>query len=172
MAGEAGEGEDAPLMNGSEDTVVMSQLHGESAKEVHTGGGPDCGPLDALPFMSNAGGHSLEIAQLLIDARADVNKSSRPRGLHYLFHRACQSYMRYLTSNPPVSIKICAEITTTPLGKACLFGRSDLVDFLLAARADPYIRNTQGHTAWDLTSNADVLQALEKHADSMNTISI
>lgn len=33
MAGEAGEGEDAPLMNGSEDTVVMSQLHGESAKE-------------------------------------------------------------------------------------------------------------------------------------------
>lgn len=37
MAGEAGEGEDAPLMNGSEDTVVMSQLHGESAKEGHTG---------------------------------------------------------------------------------------------------------------------------------------
>lgn len=37
MAGEAGEGEDAPLMNGSEDTVVMSQLHGESAKEEHTG---------------------------------------------------------------------------------------------------------------------------------------
>lgn len=34
------------------------------------------------------------------------------------------------------------------------------------------LRNTQGHTAWDLTSNADVLQALEKHADSMNTISI
>lgn len=39
MAGEAGEGEDAPLMNGSEDTVVMSQLHGESAKEEHTGRG-------------------------------------------------------------------------------------------------------------------------------------
>ncbi|CAL1167854.1 unnamed protein product [Cladocopium goreaui] len=151
---------------------VVNRLLEVKADPVHTGGGPDCGPLDALPFMSNAGGHSLEIAQLLIDARADVNKSSRPRGLHYLFHRACQSYMRYLTSNPPVSIKICAEITTTPLGKACLFGRSDLVDFLLAARADPYIRNTQGHTAWDLTSNADVLQALEKHADSMNTISI
>ena len=78
--------------------------------------------LPSVHLRSNAGGHSLEIAQLLIDARADVNKSSRPRGLHYLFHRACQSYMRYLTSNPPVSIKICAEITTTPLGKACFFG--------------------------------------------------
>ena len=33
----AGEGEDAPLMNGSEDTVVMSQLHRETAKEGHTG---------------------------------------------------------------------------------------------------------------------------------------
>ena len=78
--------------------------------------------FDGCHLRSNAGGHSLEIAQLLIDARADVNKSSRPRGLHYLFHRACQSYMRYLTSNPPVSIKICAEITTTPLGKACFLG--------------------------------------------------
>ena len=76
----------------------------------------------AVHLRSNAGGHSLEIAQLLIDARADVNKSSRPRGVHYLFHRACQSYVRYLTSNPPVSIKICAEITTTPLGKACFLG--------------------------------------------------
>eukprot|EP00435_Cladocopium_sp_Y103_P018335 s2615_g4.t1 len=101
---------------------VVIRLLEVKADPMHTGGGPDCGPLDSLPFMSNAGSHSLEIAQLLIDARADVNKSSRPRGLHYLFHRACQSYMRYLTSNPPVSIRMCAEITTTPLGKACFLG--------------------------------------------------
>ena len=52
MAGEAGEGEDAPLMNGSEDTVVMSQLHGESAKEEHTGRALDLRRKD-LQISSN-----------------------------------------------------------------------------------------------------------------------
>jgi hypothetical protein len=50
-----------------------------------------------------------------------------------------------------------AEWTTTPLGFACFFGGEHLVEFLLRHDADPEIRNTRGHTAFQLARGHSVL---------------
>eukprot|EP00434_Breviolum_minutum_P018830 symbB.v1.2.016609.t1/scaffold1266.1/size127780/4 len=124
------------------------------------------GTTNALAFCAfNAASnpHALEVAKLLVKAKTDVNQQCQPGGILKCAEVGCRTYMQFAKPKSTL-IMFMAEVTTTPLGFACLAGCSEYVEFLLQARADMNIKNARGHTPLQLAQRQavkDVLQAYQ-----------
>eukprot|EP00435_Cladocopium_sp_Y103_P008227 s3145_g2.t1 len=124
-------------------------------------------PLAALGVFSSVNPHVLEVAQLLLDAKAFIDSQCPGRGVFHLVELLSRARIRCA---PPGSrlVRFFAEWSATPLGIACYFGGHEYVDFLLQAEADPNIRNHRGNTAFQLAYGENVLKVI----DQFQTISI
>ena len=115
-------------------------------------------PNGESPLMLAAIRNQLEIAQLLIDRGAEVNRAGWTP-LHYAASRGHIAMMRLLLDK---SAYIDAESPNgnTPLMMAAYYGKSPLaVKLLLEEGADPTITNKNGNTALDLALSANQAQS-------------
>eukprot|EP00439_Symbiodinium_sp_Y106_P044700 s3545_g5.t1 len=108
-------------------------------------------------FSGNMRG--LEVADVLLRARADVNKISKIAPAVQVVEYGARA-LKLFKKELPLLISWLAEGSTTALGAACFFGSQEMVRVLLGARADPNIRNRRGHTPFQLARHAFIRDAL------------
>lgn len=121
----------------------------------------------ALQFMSifaNGNLHSVQVAKLLLEAAAEVNKPANIGPVFRLVEMASRGVKR-CTQEQPLLVSWFAEMSTTPLGAASFFGCPEMVKLLLAARADPEFRNHRGRTPKDLAAGSRIRQLLDGRED-------
>ncbi|CAK8985614.1 unnamed protein product [Durusdinium trenchii] len=113
----------------------------------------------AMLFQGNP--HGLETAQTLVDLKADVNRPNDNflfmAGLTYF----CRAY-EMCSKDPPAAVSVFANSTSSPLGSAAIFGQTELVEFLLQARADANQRNARGLSPLDLARNTHTREVLQQ----------
>lgn len=125
-------------------------------------------PLANLAIWSPVNPNCLEAAQLLLDAKSDINLQCQGTGIFLMVELATRGIARL--RGPSWGIEhFFAESTTTPVGFASFCGGDDYVEFLLLARANPQIPNARGNTAVQLAHSQMIIDIFE---DFENTISI
>ena len=119
-------------------------------------------------------GHD-RVVQMLLDHDAKYHATTTSSG--NALHIACAS-----EKTKPDLIKILVKMglkidslddnDATPLHKACKVGKADIVEALLALKADPTAKDRHGRTpltvAWQ-NGHSTVIQLLQKHANSQKT---
>jgi len=107
----------------------------------------------------------LEVAELLIDANADLDAVTRPKGVCLaLHHAACfRMRLRRCLGPPPLLFKIFSDIDHPPVGAAALVGEASMVDLLLKARANPFFQTCRGMQLMDLARSQDVRDVIASH---------
>ncbi|CAJ1337567.1 unnamed protein product [Effrenium voratum] len=120
-------------------------------------------PLANLAISSSISPTCLSSAALLLDARADPNHQYTPRGVWRGRELLCRGLTALGGGAVPLIVHYFAESSTTPLGFACFFGGPELVDLLLARRADVARPNLRGTTPLQLARSPAVLEVLQLH---------
>ena len=119
--------------------------------------------VDESPLMLASLRGLTQIAQLLIDKGADVNKPGWAP-LHYAATKGHLDIMSLLLEHHAY-IDASSPNETTPLMMAALYGTPSAVKLLLEAGADPSIKNALGLTALDFalsdkrTESAQIIAA-------------
>ena len=155
--------------------AVVSKLleYGARVNPPAVGGFGTAHPFAHLALTAAVNPHCLEVARLLVGAKCDINQQCLASGLWHFVELVSRAYLRLDPGAMPsnrcrVLASVFAEWTTTPLGFACMFGSEQLVCFLLEARADSGIRNSRGHTAFQLAQGGNVLKVIEEHQKQQN----
>ncbi len=112
---------------------------------------------DESPLMLAALNNQLDIAKVLIDKDADVNKPGWAP-LHYAASRGHVEMMALLLDNDAY-IDAESPNKTTPLMMAAMYGSTSAVKALLEAGADPFLKNEQGLTAIDFAQRVNRAEA-------------
>mmetsp|Transcript_36115 Transcript_36115/g.80740 ORF Transcript_36115/g.80740 Transcript_36115/m.80740 type:complete len:414 (-) Transcript_36115:17-1258(-) len=122
-------------------------------------GGVSNSPLVALAFFTTGQAqYALQVADLLLGARADVNLAQRPSGVWRVAELFCRA-SQYCGKDSAL-MRYFAESSTTALGIAAFYGNDPMVTVLLAARADANYRNRRGHTPLMLATKGHTIQLL------------
>eukprot|EP00438_Fugacium_kawagutii_P018832 Skav221702 [mRNA] locus=scaffold1494:466045:466809:+ [translate_table: standard] len=113
------------------------------------GGRGGLGSATALHSLAYAGDseNSLDIAQLLLESRANINQVCQPEGVCRiigLMSRAYGQCCQLQRIEAGASVNFFSDISTTPLGWCVIMENEGLLTFLLRARADPEIKNNRG----------------------------
>ncbi|CAJ1392484.1 unnamed protein product [Effrenium voratum] len=143
-------------------SVIASLLEHKAQVNPPGGGLGSKHPLSGVAYQSSVSSNALEVAKLLLDARADVNIQYRSTGVWRAGEFACRSALR-LRGRGSAVVHFMAEWSTTPLGMACFFGCDELVELLLSARANPEIPNERGRTPIDLARSKSTLELIHHH---------
>jgi len=114
---------------------------------------------DESPLMLAALRGHVDLAKKLIDRGADVNKTGWTP-LHYAATNGHLEIMNLLLEHHAY-IDAESPNATTPLMMAAHYGSADAVRLLLAAGADPTLRNQLGMSAIDFANKADRKEAAE-----------
>ena len=93
---------------------------------------------------SNLQKEGVELAALLVSARADVNASGRPTGLFRCLELGYRAAVCLGCRDSYAAFH--ANSSSGPLGYAAFTGQVPMVSFLLASRADPDLPNSRGLT--------------------------
>ena len=104
------------------------------------GGSP---PLGFLAHAGNSNAELIELARLLLDKKADINRVYQTEGIWQV---------HFFSKDPPAIVRLFSNMTTTLLGFCAMFGCEDLAVLLLQATADPEIRNSRGPVLRRITS--------------------
>lgn len=143
--------------------VISKLLECGSPVNPPSQGGLGCPhPLCFLSMWASANPHCLEVARVLVNAKADLNQQCVADGRWRAVELASRTYLQFSRSSSML-VHYFAEWSTTPLGMACFFGTEELVDFFLSSGADPEIPNLRGHTPVQLARTQRVLQVIRKH---------
>ena len=108
--------------------------------------------LGETPLMLAAINNQIELAAVLINRGADVNRPGWTP-LHYAATRGHREMMRLLLDNDAY-IDSEAANGTTPLMMAAMYSNSDMVKLLLESGAEAYLRNDQELSAEDFALKA------------------
>jgi ankyrin repeat protein len=109
--------------------------------------------VDESPLMLAALNGDLDLARLLIQKNADVNKPGWTP-LHYAATNGHVDVMRLLLDESAY-IDASSPNATTPLMMAAHYGTPSAVKLLLESGADPMLKNDQGLTAFDFANRAN-----------------
>jgi len=112
---------------------------------------------DESPLMLAALNNQLDIAKVLIEKDADVNKPGWAP-LHYAASKGHVEMMALLLDNDAY-IDAESPNKTTPLMMAAMYGSTSAVKALLEAGADPFLKNEQGLTAIDFAQRVNRAEA-------------
>ncbi|CAJ1453667.1 unnamed protein product [Effrenium voratum] len=148
--------------NAAPTSVIRSLLEHKACVNPRKNGLGSAHPL-AFLAMRPENSKSLEVAKLLLDARADVDLQYRAAGVWRTRELMCRAGVRVLGPRTPKIAQFIAEWSTTPLGVACFFGCDELVEFLLDANADPEKPNARGHTPFQLAQSESVMKVIHLH---------
>ena len=124
-----------------------------------TGGAATIPPLGLLATEA-ANGNMFELAQLLLDKKANVNQRCEPEGVCRMLELAARGVQLCSRGEPGLPVRVFSNMSTTALGFCALYDRVELADFLLQARADPEIRNHRGLRPIDLALSERMRQTL------------
>ncbi|CAJ1334477.1 unnamed protein product [Effrenium voratum] len=111
------------------------------------------GPLHALPMYGRSNSQLLEVAQVLIDARADVNMRAYPSSTVFMLYSAYAKLHARIVGLEGLSgfqLKLAVLPGCTPLAVAAIMGEEPLIKLLLDVQADPNIPNDRGDAPKDL----------------------
>jgi len=140
---------------------VIRMLIEHQADVNHGGYGGAALPLTCLAVPADGNAELGQQVKFLMDGKGDINRCGEPTGALKIFELACRASS--CCRNQSSLERIFAEISTTPLGFACLLGREPLVDVLLEYLADPHVRNNRGHLAIELAKRDTVQLLLKRH---------
>ncbi|CAJ1406562.1 unnamed protein product [Effrenium voratum] len=126
-------------------------------------------PLSILSLWAWANPSCLEVARILVNAKADVNHQATATGRWRAVELASRAYLQ-CSSSSSMLLHFFAEWSTTPLGMASFFGSEKLVAFFLAVGADPEIPNWRGHTPIHLARTQTILELIQN--DMASTFSM
>ncbi|CAJ1350356.1 unnamed protein product [Effrenium voratum] len=142
------------------EVIAMLLKHGAHANPVRRGTA-GIYPLANLAVYASVNPKSLTVADLLLDAKADVNMQyDSSHGIFRVLELVSRIRVMFGSTSPLAHLM--AEWTTTPLGYASFFGNDEMVDFLLKARADPEIPNARGRTPIQLARSQRVLSVFSQ----------
>jgi len=116
---------------------------------------------NSTPLHLASGYNNFEVAEYLIGRGADVN--AQDKGGLIPLHNA-SSYGHVDIASLLIKNKALVNATDrwafTPLHEACQKGRTQLCTLLLSHGADPLMKNQEGQTAFDLTTQDDIKSLL------------
>ena len=104
--------------------------------------------------------YCLETAQLLLDAKSDINLQYEAKGVFKTIEMINRTRLRLFGSDSAL-VQFFAKWTTTPLGFACFYGCDEFVEFLLRHDADPNKTNARGKRPFQLAKGQSVLKIIE-----------
>ncbi|CAK9021363.1 unnamed protein product [Durusdinium trenchii] len=107
------------------------------------GGLASASPLHPLAFSGDSNNNLLS-AQLLLQSRADMNQVCQPEGISRSVELILRAYNRCCRGEPNALLRFVTNNSTTPVGWSVIFDNEGLLTLLLAARADPELRNHRG----------------------------
>eukprot|EP00438_Fugacium_kawagutii_P018332 Skav212481 [mRNA] locus=scaffold385:425509:427547:- [translate_table: standard] len=149
--------------------VIRKLLDCGSPVNPPSTGGLGCPhPLSCLCMWAPANPHCLEVATVLVNAKADLNQQCLATGRWRAMELASRAYLQ-LTQSSSMLVHYFAEWSTTPLGMACTFGSEELVSFFLTSGADPEIPNWRGHTPLQLARTQRIVEVIRRHQEDMAT---
>ena len=122
---------------------------------------------DESPLMMAALKGQLELAKILIDKDADVNKPGWTP-LHYAASKGSVAMIELLLDNDAY-IDAESPNHSTPLMMAAMYGSEDAVRALLDAGADPTLKNELGLSAIDFAKRAERPAVAELLAAAIRT---
>lgn len=119
-------------------------------------------PFISLAAHYNGHANGPKVAQLLLDARADVNKAGSCESMLFsvlgMFSRTCSRCIQ----TQPILMKYFANLKgCTPLTCAVLMGDLELAKLLLLQRADPDIKNYNGKKPFEVALNDEMRRKFE-----------
>lgn len=117
-------------------------------------------PLANLGVWACSNPYCLETAQLLLDAKSDINIQQEAKGVFKAIEMINRTRLRLFGSNSAL-VQFFAEWTTTPLGFACFYGCDEYVEFLLRHDADPNKTNARGKTPFQLARGQSVVKIIK-----------
>jgi len=150
------------------DPEVVGKLLELRADVNLTRGGIGLTPLHSLAIYSHGNPHSLTVASMLIDAKADLDRRVKVGAVFRAVELACRGIMR-LQKEPMAIVRVLAEGSTTPMGYAAMFGGDALLDLLIDAGADPEVPNNRGRTPMALSRHMAVHSILSNRTESAST---
>ena len=106
--------------------------------EVHPG------ELCNLAMAASMQPHTIELAELLLLSKAEIDARPPCPAVHRCAELACRARLVLPLPEPPAAYRYVAESSSSALGHACFWGSVNLAAFLLGARADPQDRNNRG----------------------------
>lgn len=124
-------------------------------------------PLSNLAVWSSMNPHCVEAAQVLLEAKSDINLRHEAKGIFHVIELVSRAKLQLVGSSSAL-VHFYAEWTTTPLGFACFFGGEHLVEFLLQHDADPEIPNARGHTPFELACGHSVLKVIRDYQEVLS----
>jgi len=112
---------------------------------------------NSTPLHLAAGYNNYEVAEYLIEQGADVNAQDKG-GLIPLHNASSYGHVDIasLLINNNSLVNATDRWAFTPLHEACQKGRTQLCTLLLSYGADPLMKNQEGQTALDLTTQDDI----------------
>eukprot|EP00438_Fugacium_kawagutii_P003792 Skav211105 [mRNA] locus=scaffold3323:19083:36601:- [translate_table: standard] len=136
------------------------------------GGRGGLGSASPLHSLANAGDskNTLEVAQLLLESRANINQVCQPEGICRTIELMSRAYGQYCSLRGFESgavVNFFRDSSTTPLGWCVTMENEGLLTFLLCARADPEIRNNRGLRPIDFAMSDRVRRILKDPTQSM-----
>ncbi|CAJ1337804.1 unnamed protein product [Effrenium voratum] len=152
----------AACENAAPRSVLLSLLKHRACVNPIKSGVASVHPLACLA-MRPANSNNLELAKLLLDARADANMQYRTSGIWRAAELLSLARVKIFGPMTPRITNFILEWSTTPLGVACFFGFDEMVKLLLDAEADPEIPNDRGHTPLQLAESTSVLNIIRHH---------
>eukprot|EP00438_Fugacium_kawagutii_P023289 Skav226226 [mRNA] locus=scaffold1218:235260:238867:- [translate_table: standard] len=138
----------------------------ELQANVHGGGQGLASPLHSLAYAGDSK-NTLQIAQILLENRANINRAYQPEGIPRTIELICRAYGRLPGVEAGTVVNFFREMSTTPLGWCVMMENEGLQIFLLRARADPEIRNSRGLRPIDFARSERIRAILEDPTQSI-----
>lgn len=115
------------------------------------------------PLHESAKRGNLQILEECLSNKVSVNSLDKAgcTALHWAAHGGHTECVRILLSVPGVQIDVVNKLGDTPLHESAWKGHGDIVRMLLAAGADKSVKNKDGKTALELTSDPEAMAALK-----------
>jgi len=116
-------------------------------------------PLSFVAVNAKSNPHAVQVAKLLLEARADVNQQCSASGIFFGVEVFSRCYIQ-VAQPRSMFMFAAANWSTSSFGVACLFGGIELVELCLDAKGDVNLKNSRGKTPLDLARSAEVRELL------------
>lgn len=137
--------------------------------ELRANPNPKNSPFGTMATFYAGNLYAPEVAVLLVNAGADVNQVNHPSVLFAAASKFSRAYCS-VAKDPPWAIEYFANcvVGSTPLTAAVVCGEPELVEFLLAHRAE--VKNSRGKSILDLARTLEMRSFIESLTAGHETV--
>jgi len=146
---------------GAEPAAILKLIELRADVNPPTG----CHAWSTLAMLFQGHPHGLDTAQTLLDAKVDLSNKGTYGPVMTAIANFFYAYDN-IKQDPPLVVKVVANHPGPALTSAMVYQQTELIEFLLEAKADPMQKNCRGLTSFDLAESSEMKQVLAAEGKS------